>query len=292
MASGDTDIIQRFLFQDFNVRGELVRLEDAYAGVLEQRPYPPSIAVLLGEVMAATALLSATIKFRGTLTLQVNTAGPLKLLMAECRDQSDLRAIARFDDEIEGPWLGDGKLVITIEPHQGERYQGIVAIGHDNLAHAIENYFRQSEQIGTRLWLAADGTRAAGLMIQRLPGTSDRPGLEQSDEDWQRVMMLAGTVSGDELLSLDPKSLLTRLFHEEHVRMFDARALRFHCSCSRERSANAIKFLGYDEAMALVGEQGEVEIDCQFCHARYRFGGEEVRGVFESEAPPAGTTLH
>lgn len=286
------DIIQRFLFQDFNVRGEVVRLGRAYREVLDQRDYPAGVRSLIGELMAATALLSATLKFRGGLTLQVNTDGPLRLLMAECRDQSDLRAIARFDADADAPWLGSGKLVITIEPAEGERYQGIVALEHETLSRAIETYFQRSEQLDTRLWLAADDDHAAGMMVQRLPGPVDRPGLPSSDEDFTRVALLSDTVTGAELTALQPRELLTRLFHEENVRLYDPRTLRFHCGCSRERSANAIKFLGYDEAMELVEENGEVEIDCQFCHARYRFGGDEVRGVFDQEAPPQGTTLH
>ncbi|KAA3630007.1 MAG: Hsp33 family molecular chaperone HslO [Proteobacteria bacterium] len=288
----DRDEIQRFLFQDFNVRGEVAHLDASYREVLSQREYPEPVRILLGEILAATALLSATIKFHGALTLQVKTDGRIALLMAECRNQTDLRAIARLDDASDGPWLGDGQLVITIEPQVGERYQGIVSLGGATLALAIETYFRQSEQLGTRIWLSADGQRAGGLMLQRLPGESDRTPLAEPEEDWQRTTLLADTVSGDELVGLDPVTLLTRLFHDEQVRLYDPRALRFRCNCSRERSANAIKFLGYDEAMELIEENGEVEIDCQFCHARYRFGGDEVRGVFEQEAAPAGTTLH
>lgn len=286
------DQIQRFLFQDFNVRGEIVKLEQAYQDVLGQQDYPEGVRILLGELLAATALLSATLKFRGSLTLQLNTDGPLRLLMAECRDQSDLRAIARVDDEIRAPLLGKGQLVITIDPDDGDRYQGIVSLEQQSLSRALEAYFLRSEQLGTRLWLHADAHHAAGLMVQRLPGVSDRPGLPTSDEDWERIVLLASTITSQELLSLEPSAVLTRLFHEEHVRVYDPRSLRFHCGCSRDRSANAIKFLGFDEAMELIQEQGEVYIDCQFCHARYSFGGDEVRGVFAQEAAPAGTTLH
>jgi molecular chaperone Hsp33 len=286
------DQIHRFLFQDFNVRGEIVQLEQAYQDVLGQQDYPEGVRILLGELLAATALLSATLKFRGSLTLQLNTDGPLRLLMAECRDQSDLRGIARIDDELRAPLLGNGQLVITIDPDDGDRYQGIVSLEHHSLSRALEIYFLRSEQLGTRLWLFADARRAGGLMVQRLPGVSDRPGLPASDEDWQRINILADTVSEEELLSLNPPALLSRLFHEETLRVYDPRSLRFHCGCSRDRSANAIKFLGYDEAMELVEEQGEVYIDCQFCHTRYSFGGDEVRGVFAQEAAPEGTTLH
>ncbi len=285
------DFIQRFLFQDFNVRGEMVRLGPSYREVLGQRDYPSTVRHGLGQMLAATALLSATLKFRGSMTLQANSEGPLRLMMAECRDHSDLRAIARFDADTPNPWLGEGHLVITIEPHGGERYQGIVTLEQDSLARAIESYFQRSEQLDTRLWLVADGECAAGMMLQRLP---DGQGADKAtaDEDWRRVELLADTVRDEELLSLQPRTVLERLFHEEQVRLFDPRSVRFACSCSRERSANAIKFLGYDEAMSLVAEQGEVEIDCQFCHARYRFGGDDVRGVFAREAAPEGTTVH
>ncbi|GJL83138.1 MAG: 33 kDa chaperonin [marine bacterium B5-7] len=289
------DAILRFTFEDFNVRGQIARLESTYQEVLEQCEYPDEVRILLGELLAATALLSSTVKFSGSLSLQVNTDGRVRLLMAECRNQADLRAIARLDETLESTSdvkLGEGKLVITIEPDDGNRYQGIVNFEQGSLARALENYFRQSEQLNTRLWLAADARRAGGLMLQCLPPRENLPSIPVSEEDWQRVTLLAETVRNEELLDLEASQTLTRLFHEEEVRTFDPRSLRFHCSCSRERSANAIKFLGFDDAMTLIDEQGEVQIDCQFCHARYLFSNEDVKSVFEEEVAPRGTTIH
>jgi molecular chaperone Hsp33 len=282
------DFIQRFIFEDFNVRGEIVQLDQAWREVHGKGEYDAGTRDLLGQMLAATALLSDTIKISGSLVLQLKTDAYLKLMMAECRHHRDLRAIARVDAGKPRDLAAPGNLAITIEPDGGERYQGIVSYDGGPLAPALELYFARSEQLGTRLWLAADGESAAGLMLQELPGEKEG----QVEDDFRRVCLLADTLGNRELLDTEALPLLTRLFHEERVRVFEPRALRFHCSCSRERSANAIKFLGYDDAMELVESQGRVEIDCQFCHARYRYDGDDVASVFAGEAPPAGTVIH
>jgi molecular chaperone Hsp33 len=283
---------QRFLFEEFAVRGELTQLAEAYREVLTQRSYPEDIQHLLGELMSAAAILASTIKFEGSLILQIKTAGRVQLLMAECRNGKELRAIARYDDEKVDSSLHKGQLAITIEPDEGERYQGIVEICGNSLAASLETYFRKSEQLDTRIWLAADQQHAAGLLLQKIPLNPDRPGLPVSGEDWDRVCLLTDTVQASELLELTPYTLLSRLYHEEQVRTFDAEQISFKCGCSRYRSANAIKFLGFDEAMEIVAENSVVEIDCQFCHQHYAFDEASVLKIFAAETAPAGTTLH
>lgn len=287
-----TDQIQRFLIESTNVRGEVTRLERAYAEVLERHEYPPAINNQLGELLAAVALLTDTVKLDGTLSLEVRGSAVVSLLMAESNPGGELRAIARLSEDAALPseaadfrsLVGDGQIVITLDPREGRRYQGVVAIEHDSLAACLEAYFSQSEQLPTRLWLAADGQHAAGMLLQRLPDES----LNQDDDAWDRATQLAATISSSELVELDSATLLTRLFHEETVRVFDPKALRFGCTCSRSRIAGAIASLGADELREIVADQGGIETQCHFCHTRYQFSAAEVEGLIEDpdgEAP-------
>lgn len=290
-----SDQIQRFLFDDTNVRGEIVSLETAYAEVLDRHAYPPVVARQLGEMLAAVALLTETVKLDGTLSLEVRGQGALRLLMAESNPGGELRAIARLDDEAALPdeaatfaeLVGDGQIVITLDPREGNRYQGIVAIEADDLAGCLENYFARSEQLATRLWLAADGQRAAGLLLQQLPDDS-----RNLDPDaWDRLVHLASTVRDDELLGLAQRDLLYRLYHEETTRVFDPKPLHFGCTCSRERIARALLGLGAEELRDILDEQKAVDTQCHFCHTRYHFSAAEIEALIES--PDAGTpTMH
>lgn len=290
-----TDQIQRFLFERTNVRGEIVTLERAYADVLERHAYPAAVNRLLGELLAAVALLTDTVKLDGVLSLEVRGQGALSLLMAESNPGGELRAIARLSEEAELPagdaafrdLVGDGQIVITLDPREGNRYQGIVALDHDSLAGCLEAYFAQSEQLPTRLWLAADGARAGGLLLQRLPDES----LNQDDDAWARTVHLAETLGDDELLGLAQHELLHRLYHEETVRVFEPKALRFGCTCSRERIAEALLTLGAEEVRDILAEQGAVDTQCHFCHSRYHFGAAEVEALLQAgDATPP--TLH
>lgn len=279
------DQTQRFLFDDTPIRGELTQIDRSFQEVLSKHPYPAVVQKLLGEFMAAAAMLSDTIKFDGTLSLQVKGAGQVRTLMAECRNNRALRAIAQYNDDFEdaGSVLGEGQLAITIDPDKGQRYQGIVPINDTDhtLAKVLEDYFLQSEQIRTRIWLFADAQRAAGFMVQAMPQSASESSLHLDDtDDWDRIVHLAETLATEEILSLDAQTILHRLFHEETVRVFEPRNLEFECTCGRERSANAIVTLGVEEAMSIVKEQGHIEIDCQFCHERYAFSGQDVEGLF------------
>ena len=288
------DFSQRFLFDDSDVRGELVALHESYQHVLAKHDYPPAVAQLLGELMAAAALLVGTLKFDGLLVLQARSSGAVPLLMVECSSARELRGIARYESAQLGELatlselMPDGVLAITVEPTQGQRYQGIVDLEGADLAACLTNYFQTSEQLATRFWLHADGRRARGLLLQQLP--ADRLlDADERQESWLHLLTLANTLSAEELLALDNETLLHRLYHEEALRLFEPNALSFRCSCSRERSANALVSLGLEDAENLVAEQGgAVVIDCQFCNERYSFDAADVAQLFAgggSQAP-------
>lgn len=289
------DQIQRFIFDDTNVRGEIVTLESTYSEVIEKQAYPPAVARQLGEMLAAVALLTETVKLDGTLSLEVRGQGALSLLMAESNPGGELRAIARLDEDADLPaddasfkeLVGDGQLVITLDPNEGNRYQGIVALDAEDLSACLEDYFYRSEQLATRLWLTADGQRAAGLLLQQLP--NDASNLDP--DAWDRLVSLASTVSANEMISLEQRDLLYRLFHEETARVFDPKTLRFGCTCSRERIANALLTLGEEELRDILQEQKAIDTQCHFCHTQYHFSAAEIEAMIDS--PDADSpTLH
>ena len=281
----DTDFTQRFIFDDRDVRGEWVALDRSYGEVLARHPYPQPVAELLGELMAAAALLVGTLKFDGLLVLQARSQGPIPLLMVECSSERDIRGMARYEGEQVGAdatleqLMPAGELVLTIDPVKGQRYQGIVDLVGANLSECFTNYFLQSQQINTRFWLTASEGRARGLLLQQLP-VDRQPDEEEREESWQHVIALGSTLKAEEW-ALDNETLLHRLYHEEAVRLFDVQPLRFRCSCSRERSGNALVSLGQADAQDLVDEcGGTVEIDCQFCNERYFFDATDVAQLF------------
>lgn len=272
------DFRARFMFEAHDIRGEIVRLDETLRTVLSHHDYPPLAAGLLGEALAAAALLTGTLKFEGLLTLQARGEGPLTLLVAECGHRGTLRGVVRHEGALpDAPLaqlLGAGHLSITIDPAGGQRYQGIVPLDGMSLAECIEHYFRQSEQLRTRLWLVTGGGMAAGLLLQELPAR------QGGDADaWNRLCQLADTVTAEELLGLAPEQLLHRLYHEEDVRLFDSDPLAFACSCSRERIAAALRSLGPAELRSILAEQGQVETTCEFCHKTRRFGPEDIQAL-------------
>ncbi|WP_029612857.1 Hsp33 family molecular chaperone HslO [Pseudomonas sp. REB1044] len=294
----DTDFTQRFLFEDRDVRGEWVSLDHSYGEVLARHPYPQPVATLLGELMAATSLLVGALKFDGLLILQARSQGPIPLLMVECSGERDIRGMARYEaDQIANEaglaeLMPDGHLTLTIDPIKGQRYQGTVDLDGANLSECFTNYFVQSQQLNTRFWLDASAGKARGLLLQQLP-RDRQPDDEERDESWQHVVALASTLKAEEW-ALDNETLLHRLYHEDAVRLFDVEPLRFSCSCSRERSGNALVSLGEADAKALVEEcGGTVEIDCQFCNERYLFDATDVAQLFAGGGTDgASETLH
>lgn len=289
------DVTQRFIFEHADVRGELVSLNDSYREILARHDYPEPIKALLGEMLAAAVLLSTAIKFDGLLIMQARSSGPLSMLMVECSSQQDVRAIARHDEDLEGHTLNelmpDGVLAITIDPSRGQRYQGVVTLEGESLADALAGYFDSSEQLPSRFRLLADGRSARGFMLQALPASRQTDPAERK-EAWNRLSVLADTLTVEELMALDNSTILHRLYHEEDVRLFDERPVRFRCSCSAERSGNALVSLGREDAFALLAEQGgEVEVDCQFCNTRYRFDENALAELFD-KAQEHARSLH
>ena len=292
-----TDFTQRFIFDDSDARGELVSLELSYAEVLAKHAYPEPVAQLLGELMAAASLLVGTMKFDGLLILQARSEGPVPMLMIECSSEREIRGLARYEedqipaDATLADLMPNGVLALTIDPTVGQRYQGIVDLDGETLSDCFTNYFVMSQQVGTRFWLNADGKRARGLLLQQLPADRIKDE-DEREESWRGLTALAGTLTAEELLGLDNETILHRLYHEEEVRLFDAQSLRFHCSCSRERSGNALVSLGLEDAQNLAVEHGgRIEIDCQFCNQRYLFDAADIAQLFAGAGvdTPSGT---
>ena len=286
--SSETNLTRKFIFDEADVRGEIVHLDSAYREIIDIHRYPPGVSRLMGEFLAASVLLSTTIKFEGRLVLQAQSQGEVPLLMAECSNDLAVRAIARGAQEATstefGRLLKDGHLAITIEPHQGQRYQGIVPLDGGNLAACIESYFENSEQLATRLWLASDGDKAAGLLLQQLPEQVVRDAALR-DEQWNHACTLAETVQRAEVLELEQATVLYHLFHEDQVRLFEGQDVRFACSCSRERCHNALMSIGPTELLKLLEEEeGEVTMDCEFCNRQYRFQREDFDAQFGDTA--------
>lgn len=295
MSGGDA--LRRFMFEHFPVRGEIVRMEESWRAVLERQDYPPAVRALLGEAMAATVLLASTLKFDGSLTLQIQGEGDLHLLVAQCGSDLAVRGLAKWKSDNPRGTLAEltdgGRLAITIERRKHhERYQGIVLADADTLAGCLETYFAQSEQLPTRIWLAADGQRAAGMLLQQLPG-SGAPA-EPDADGWRRAGMLADTLSGDELLSLEAHQVLRRLFHEEDLRLSDRRDVAFRCTCTRQRVESALRLLGRAELAELLSVQGQIEVRCEFCNKAYDLDAVDVEQLLADEGlvPPASDSVH
>lgn len=289
-----TDSLTRFMFENAAVRGELVSLDETWREVLRHADYPVPLQILLGELMAAAALLIATLKFEGSMVLQMQGEGEVKLLVVEATSKRTLRAMAKWDGELTASnfteLLGDGRLVITLDPSSADKqaYQGIVPLQGADVAAALMHYMKQSEQLDTHIVLAADEDCAAGMLIQKLPDQID------GDPDaWNRATHLAATLKSAELLTLDNGLILHRLFHEEDLRVFDSERLRFECTCSRPRVADMLKMLGREEIESVLQEQSEIEVHCEFCNRHYRFDAIDAAQLWlPNVAPLEGKTQH
>lgn len=282
--------LQAFIFEDTDIRGKIVSLSEPLEKIQISQKYPAAIKQLLGEFLAAAALLSSTLKFEGILTLQARGDGDLPLIMAEVDHHKKVRAVAHCDNENNfnqrslKSLLGKSILSIIIDPDKGERYQGIVPLEKEHLAECLEDYFLQSEQLPTRLWLATNDKQASGLLLQRLP---QQIASEEDNQDaWETQVHLANTLTSEELLTLDHSQTLTRLFHESSIRVFDAEAIRFGCSCSRERSAASLKQFPQEELESILQEEGKITVDCHFCGHQYLFNSDDINQLFSPE------TLH
>ncbi len=287
----DHERMHRFLFDETDLRGEVVSLAASYAEVLANHQLPTVVQRLLGEFLAAVSMLSGRLKFDGIITLQASGDGVLPLIMGECSNNSNVRAVARLSDDANHEalnsmtlpqLLGKGVLAIIVEPKQGARYQGVVPLDADTLAGCLDHYFEQSEQLKTRFWLKADPVqgKAAGLMLQAMP--QQVAAASNNEQTWEAAEALAATASGAELFDLDHHTLLFRLFHELHVHMFQPVTLRFLCRCSRQASQRALVSMGRKEVESLLDEQEPIVIDCQFCNQQYQFVKADVDEMFGS----------
>ena len=309
MTTGDS--LQRFIFENAPIRGEIVHLDATWQAVLERREYPPRVRDVLGELMAAAALLTSTLKFDGRLIMQIQGNGPVSLLVVECTSDRTMRAIAQWNGEVPNAPLselvGDGRLAVTIDPQKGkERYQAIVNLEGHSVAEAFENYFARSKvapahpcardtcasctsQLDTRLWLASDPKQAAGMLLQRLP---DGP-LTGNDDDWGRAVHLGSTITREELLALPVREIIHRLYHEEDIRLFSRLPVSFRCTCSRERVESVLRMLGLGEIHSILAEQGMIRVDCEYCGSRYELDRIDAEQLFAStHSAPAAHTRH
>ena len=278
-----SDSLQRFLLESTPVRGEIVHLDATWRAVLERRRYPAPLQSLLGDMMAAAALLSAILKFEGSLIMQMQGNGPVQLLVVEATSEHTLRATAKWEGELaQGnvtELLGAGRFVISIVPSGGKQtYQGIVAIEGESIAQVLEHYMTKSEQLETRLWLASDSQQAAGMLLQKLPAAPT-----QDEDAWNRAKQLGETIRREELLSLPAREIIRRLYHEEDVRVFESRPVAFRCSCSRERVTSMLRLLGHDEVKSIIAERNTVEVDCEFCGRHYTFDAVDAEQVFAAD---------
>ncbi|WP_238096511.1 Hsp33 family molecular chaperone HslO [Vibrio cincinnatiensis] len=286
--------LHRYLFEDLSVRGELVQLDDVFQQIITSQAYPKPIQTLLGELLVATTLLTATLKFEGSITLQLQGDGPVSLVVINGDNQQKVRGVARWQGEIAEEanfhqLMGKGHLVITIEPKKGERYQGVVGLEGDSLAQVLEGYFLRSEQLNTRLWIRtgehAGKPHAAGMLLQVMP---DGTGTEN---DFEHLEQLTNTVKDEELFSLAANELLYRLYNQEKVQLFTPQAVEFKCGCSRDRSASAIIAIDKEQINTILAEEGVVALHCDYCGTTYSFDSAQVAELFENQSSER-PTLH
>ncbi len=317
MTQDTKDTLQKFIFDNAAVKGEFVEISDTWREVQQRHDYPAPVKTVLGEMLAAAALLSANLKFNGAIIMQIHGDGPVRLLVVECDSDLRLRATAKLgegvtvaDDASLTELLnvsGKGRFVITLDPLEkmpGQQpYQGIVPLDGDDMATVIENYMLRSEQLDTRLWLAANDTVSRGLLLQKLPRHSGKEDqVEQASEaddleTWNRAVMLASTLKQEELLSTDIQTLMNRLFWEETIRVFEPAHPQFHCSCTREKVGNMLKMLGQEEVEDALAELGHLGINCDFCGKHYEFDKVDCAQLFVGDTPveiliPASEVKH
>lgn len=292
----EQDQLYRYLFEHHQVRGELVQLDQTFRHMVAAQEYPAPVRQLLGELLVATSLLTATLKFEGSITVQLQGNGPVSLAVINGDHQQQLRGVARWQGELPAnpdlkALVGDGHLVITISPDEGERYQGIVSLESDSLASSLESYFAQSEQLATRIWIRTGGSAAeplaAGMLLQALPASS-----EQHADEFDHLSKLTDTIKDEELFTLPAEEILYRLYHEEEVRLFAPQAIQFRCTCSRERCEQALLQVGQVEVEAMIHEQGQIDMHCDYCGTHYQFDAIDAQALFAEGCTRGDGALH
>ncbi|OTG84357.1 Hsp33 family molecular chaperone [Acinetobacter sp. ANC 5054] len=285
-----SDLRQRFFIEDSPVRGEVVHLEETLKTIIAQRDYAPAVQILLGEMLSATALLASTLKIKGRISLQIQAAGTFKWAMAECNHLGEIRGLVDYEEDPRFQAAEDSSTVlsslvnpvlfINIEPEFGERYQGIVPLDKPTLAGCLMQYYDLSAQIPTRIMLASNTERSGGLLIQLLPRNSEEEQRRVDEDLWPRLTMLTETLKAEELSSLPANEILYRLYNEEEVRLPEPEALKFGCTCSKERCAVALEQIGVTAVRETLEHQNPIEMDCQFCNTKYTFSAEEALSLF------------
>lgn len=288
------DQLHRYLFENYAVRGELVTVSETWKQILENHSYPQPVKTILGELLVATSLLTATLKFAGDITVQLQGDGPMSLAVINGNNRQQMRGVARVqgdvaDDADLKTLVGNGYLVITITPEEGERYQGVVGLEGDTLAACLEDYFLRSEQLPTRLFIRTgdvDGAAAAGgMLLQVLPAQ------ETQAVDFEHLATLTETIKAEELLTLPAQDVLWRLYHEEEVTLYDPQEVEFKCTCSRERCADALKTLPDEEVDSIIAEEGEIDMHCDYCGNHYLFNAMDIAEI-RNNASPADPQVH
>ena len=286
----EKDVIRRFMFEQADVRGAFVHLDATWRAVEDRKQYPEVVRRQLGEFLTAGALLASTLKFDGSMIMQIQGDGPISLMVVEATSERTLRGIAKWEGEFENNGLkslyGNGRLVITIDNGRStERYQGIVELEGESLSDALQNYLIRSEQLDTQIWLANDGVQATGMLLQKMP--QDK-GIDI--DFWNRIVHLASTIHDEELKKLSAEEILHRLFNEDDLRLFDAEPVCFRCSCTNERVANMLRSLGQAEVDSIIEEQGSVEIDCEYCGQHYSYDKVDAAELFVTDLPGGVST--
>lgn len=281
------DQLHRYIFNKGNVRGEMVRLESSYQAILASYHYPEVIQKLLGELMVATSMLTATLKFEGDIAIQIQSQGPLSYAVINGTHRQELRGVARWDEALAtlptafNELVIKGVLIITITPEQGERYQAMVALDKPTLAECIEEYFKQSEQLATkvilRTQLTENQSKACGMFLQILPTTSQTT--DKADTDFDHLSTLTDTIKNEELFELPAEDILHRLYHQEEVELYTPSPVVFKCNCSKERSSIALSGLSKEELLDIVAEEGAIKMNCQYCHTEYSFDAIDVESI-------------
>ncbi|WDE05622.1 Hsp33 family molecular chaperone HslO [Thalassomonas viridans] len=292
-----TDVLNRYLFDDLHARGELVQLKQSYQEIIGQHDYPAGVRTLLGELLSATCLLTATLKFEGEITVQLQGDGPVGYIAVNGNHNQQMRGIARLKEATEEKGLqaliGKGNMIITIRPSQGEAYQGIVALDRETLADCLAHYFEVSEQIPTKIWLFCNeqALETGGTLVQLMPDGEDK---EKQHQDFEHLCQLTQTIKSEELFTLDAETLLYRLYHQEEVRLFEPQQVSYQCSCSTEKCLAAITQIEPAELKSILAEQGNLSMTCDYCMTTYAFNEQDLSSYLSEggkDSPTAGGTV-
>ena len=288
----NTDTLNRYLFDDMHVRGELVQLSKSYQSIIKKHNYPPAVRKLLGELLAATCLLTATLKFEGEITVQLQGNGPVGYMTVNGDNNQQMRGIAKLSQEIRNEstlheLIGKGNMIITIRPKQGEPYQGVVALEQDNLAECLAHYFEVSEQIPTKIWLFSNdqNQQVAGALVQLLPdgdGSLENKAKQQSD--FEHLSQLTNTIKAEEIFTLEAEALLYRLYHQEKVSLYEPQKVIYQCGCSSDKCLAAISQVSADEIKAILDEQGKISMTCEYCLTNYDFFADDLKSFISKQS--------